>query len=324
MAKIRITCPQCSAQYTIDEIHVGKRGECKKCNTKFVLKAAGARESHDHGRTRALTEFKQKVWASSPQSNCAVCGKKVRGPSGMQLVGSGKEYVEAMLEGIGYACAKCGFIGCFACCADVSTTKVVCKNCGNPMSQWDGRAPDAATPEVTPRVTPDHLLVLADRAPTVGAEAYLKRVVPELVPNQDTVASLQVSQSYQDPYYIGTAAEMTARMHGFEPDLDKLTYKTFSTADGVNATAVSIYRISQGRQREQPVPDSDSGPPACGNCSKPFGIVPSLGFAAGGYECEACGARFCMKCGHDAAKAAGRATMLCPGCGSDRTKSFRL
>jgi len=38
MAKITVTCPKCGAQYNIEDTHVGKTGQCKKCNTTFVLK----------------------------------------------------------------------------------------------------------------------------------------------------------------------------------------------------------------------------------------------------------------------------------------------
>ena len=37
MAKITVTCPKCGAQYSIEDTHVGKTGQCKKCSTNFVL-----------------------------------------------------------------------------------------------------------------------------------------------------------------------------------------------------------------------------------------------------------------------------------------------
>lgn len=77
-------------------------------------------------------------------------------------------------------------------------------------------------------------------------------------------------------------------------------------------------------QEKKRLDNTSSSGPKCENCNKAFGIVPSLGFAAGGYRCENCGLRFCMKCGHDAAVAVERATMLCPKCQSDKTKSFRI
>ena len=76
----------------------------------------------------------------------------------------------------------------------------------------------------------------------------------------------------------------------------------------------------QEKHREQA---TFSTGPACDSCHKGFSIVPSLGFVAGGYQCENCGLRFCTKCSYDAAVAIGRATMICPRCKSDKTKSFR-
>ena len=37
MAKITVTCPKCSARYSVEESHVGKTGQCGKCSTSFVL-----------------------------------------------------------------------------------------------------------------------------------------------------------------------------------------------------------------------------------------------------------------------------------------------
>jgi len=39
MAGIRVACPKCSAQYSIDEANLGKRARCKRCGTAFVLAA---------------------------------------------------------------------------------------------------------------------------------------------------------------------------------------------------------------------------------------------------------------------------------------------
>ncbi len=62
----------------------------------------------------------------------------------------------------------------------------------------------------------------------------------------------------------------------------------------------------------------------CEHCHEPFGEMASLGFSRGGYQCKSCGTRSCDKCGYRKGKAMGRATILCPACGSDLVQSFRL
>ncbi|MCS7237563.1 MAG: protein kinase [Thermoguttaceae bacterium] len=39
MASVRVQCPKCFSQYSIDPVHLGRRGQCTKCNTLFVLTA---------------------------------------------------------------------------------------------------------------------------------------------------------------------------------------------------------------------------------------------------------------------------------------------
>lgn len=39
MASVRVQCPKCLAEYTIDSVHIGRTGQCSKCNTRFVLTA---------------------------------------------------------------------------------------------------------------------------------------------------------------------------------------------------------------------------------------------------------------------------------------------
>jgi len=50
-------------------------------------------------------------------------------------MGSGLDFIEMMLEGARYVCPNCGFVGCFECCADTSTYKVICKRCGGEMQR---------------------------------------------------------------------------------------------------------------------------------------------------------------------------------------------
>ncbi|NUQ65953.1 MAG: hypothetical protein HUU20_26125, partial [Pirellulales bacterium] len=41
MAKIEISCPKCSARYSVDETHMGRKGLCKRCKETFVLGTTG-------------------------------------------------------------------------------------------------------------------------------------------------------------------------------------------------------------------------------------------------------------------------------------------
>jgi len=82
-----------------------------------------------------LEQSKQQLWDASPKSKCGVCGKELRGLSGGIVMGSGLDFIEMMLEGARYVCPNCGFVGCFECCADTSTYKVICKRCGGEMQR---------------------------------------------------------------------------------------------------------------------------------------------------------------------------------------------
>ncbi len=39
MGLVRVQCPKCSAEYSIDSVHLGRTGQCTKCKTRFVLTA---------------------------------------------------------------------------------------------------------------------------------------------------------------------------------------------------------------------------------------------------------------------------------------------
>lgn len=39
MGSVRVQCPKCFAEYSIDPVHLGRTGQCTKCNTRFVLTA---------------------------------------------------------------------------------------------------------------------------------------------------------------------------------------------------------------------------------------------------------------------------------------------
>ena len=37
MLKIKVVCPECARQFSVDESHMGKKARCKKCNATFVM-----------------------------------------------------------------------------------------------------------------------------------------------------------------------------------------------------------------------------------------------------------------------------------------------
>ena len=57
MESIRVTCPKCSAQYSVSAVHLGKPGHCKKCNSTFVIeKPAQATPQPDKVPSQQLRE----------------------------------------------------------------------------------------------------------------------------------------------------------------------------------------------------------------------------------------------------------------------------
>ena len=84
------------------------------------------------------------------------------------------------------------------------------------------------------------------------------------------------------------------------------------------------------RSRANPAPSVDStkgnsgSTGACSHCGEPYGEVASLGSQIGGYLCGQCGKRVCDRCCYQKAKSIGRATMICPHCGSEKVTAFRM
>ena len=68
--------------------------------------------------------------------------------------------------------------------------------------------------------------------------------------------------------------------------------------------------------------EKPAGTGACEHCEQSFGPLASLGFQIGGYRCGKCGKKSCDACCYRKAKAVGRATMICPACGSEQTQVF--
>jgi len=84
-------------------------------------------------------------------------------------------------------------------------------------------------------------------------------------------------------------------------------------------------RVTDNTCDRKTASESDSGKSggaSCAKCGKPYGELASLGFQKGGYKCLSCGAQSCDRCCYAKAKEIGRATMICPQCGSDQTQVF--
>jgi len=57
MERIKVICPKCSAQYSVDAVHLGKPGHCKRCNSTFVIeKAAESSAPNDRPASRQPRE----------------------------------------------------------------------------------------------------------------------------------------------------------------------------------------------------------------------------------------------------------------------------
>ncbi|NQT14767.1 MAG: zinc-ribbon domain-containing protein, partial [Planctomycetes bacterium] len=53
MAKFTVVCPKCSAQYNVEDSHLGRKGQCSKCSTSFRLQmpaSSDTRTLHAAGR----------------------------------------------------------------------------------------------------------------------------------------------------------------------------------------------------------------------------------------------------------------------------------
>jgi len=75
MAKITVTCPKCSAQYHVEESHLGRTGQCSKCSTSFMLEKPAEvdtrtlnlarREARREGASRPAAEqedTRARIW----------------------------------------------------------------------------------------------------------------------------------------------------------------------------------------------------------------------------------------------------------------------
>lgn len=47
----------------------------------------------------SLEQFKQKLWDASPKSRCGICGKELRGASGMLISTTDMEHFKIVCEG---------------------------------------------------------------------------------------------------------------------------------------------------------------------------------------------------------------------------------
>jgi len=37
MTNLRVNCPKCGALLGVDEVHIGRQGQCKRCGAKFII-----------------------------------------------------------------------------------------------------------------------------------------------------------------------------------------------------------------------------------------------------------------------------------------------
>lgn len=64
MSKIKIGCPECSSQYSVDDSHLGRRARCKKCNARFAVTRI---EEIDHRQTESVGISEAQTSASASE-----------------------------------------------------------------------------------------------------------------------------------------------------------------------------------------------------------------------------------------------------------------
>ncbi|MFH1267651.1 MAG: protein kinase [Planctomycetota bacterium] len=69
MAKITVTCPKCSARYSVEDTHAGKTGQCGKCSASFVLESRTAEVAD--GATRTLESGEREALRNGPLRRAA-------------------------------------------------------------------------------------------------------------------------------------------------------------------------------------------------------------------------------------------------------------
>ena len=73
MAKFTVVCPKCSAQYNVEDSHLGRKGHCSKCSTSFrlqmpassdtrTLHAAGREARREGGAIPAIEGEATEIW----------------------------------------------------------------------------------------------------------------------------------------------------------------------------------------------------------------------------------------------------------------------
>jgi tellurite resistance protein len=138
----------------------------------------------------------------------------------------------------------------------MKTGTATCANCGAKYSQhnvYSGKydVPEPESPhqgisEDPNAEVPELLLVLVDREPPGGTTFHLQRLLLELpLHEKGHSQAVQVTPDLNNQFFISQAALLQAGKLGFEADLDKLTWKTYSTADGVNGVFVKVYKTNK-------------------------------------------------------------------------------
>lgn len=95
--------------------------------------------------------------------------------------------------------------------------------------------------------------------------------------------------------------------------------KTINPIPAVAAPEPTVSKTKAGATMSH---EKSFGTASCDSCEQAFGPLASLGFQIGGYRCGKCGKKSCDACCYRKAKVVGRATMICPACGSDQTQVF--
>ena len=95
--------------------------------------------------------------------------------------------------------------------------------------------------------------------------------------------------------------------------------KTINPIPAVAAPEPTVSKTKAGATMSH---EKSFGTASCDSCEQAFGPLASLGFQIGGYRCGKCGKKSCDVCCYRKAKVVGRATMICPACGSDQTQVF--
>jgi hypothetical protein len=102
--------------------------------------------------------------------------------------------------------------------------------------------------KVSGAITPEHpelLLLFLDREPLTGRKAYVQLVLSELLSPEETSDKVHIlitdSSNLKDTSFLTVATFQEAAKEGIVLDDDKLTFRPYTSADGVNGVVGFIY-----------------------------------------------------------------------------------